>query len=286
MAVFLATGNAGSRPPSTKHPTQNLRKNTNARNSHHRHHRHRHNHHQQQQQQEQGEQQTTTTTDDLRDNALPVIEGKTSTYSCVIAKYRRCVDAHGVVLEDRKADFDAWYWFVDRMLSAINPEKTRFGRTNQERRKSSLIGTVFTVSDEAFALLLLYNYEGYWRQTEQLKRDGVTKDEMRASKTVRARYTTSHGGRSRLGWSDEGIKKYNELYDMVHSLRENDMSGQQCDVAWQREYWRRNNLHGKKRKKKKAATANTDAGSVPRVPLAHQALYDGGLSVSGGAVAL
>jgi hypothetical protein len=90
--------------------------------------------------------------------------------------------------------------------------------------------TLFTVSDEAFALLLLENSFDRWQDIYQLRKGEVTpkrgQKRREFESDVPTRYTK--GGivydktvknNDPKGWSAEGIKRYNELYATVKEDR-------------------------------------------------------------------
>eukprot|EP00536_Pseudo-nitzschia_multiseries_P017799 jgi/Psemu1/52583/gm1.52583_g len=80
---------------------------------------------------------------------------------------------------------EEFYYFVTRILSAINPGKTNF----RLRKTKDLISTIFTVTDEAFALMIIDN-------------DG-----------------------SANGWDKEGRKVFAKLCKKIQTLRENPETG-------------------------------------------------------------
>eukprot|EP00536_Pseudo-nitzschia_multiseries_P007147 jgi/Psemu1/17149/gm1.17149_g len=80
---------------------------------------------------------------------------------------------------------EEFYYFVTRILSAINPGKTNF----RLRKTKDLISTIFTVTDEAFALMIIDN-------------DG-----------------------SANGWDKQGRKVFAKLCKKIQTLRENPETG-------------------------------------------------------------
>eukprot|EP00536_Pseudo-nitzschia_multiseries_P018930 jgi/Psemu1/58071/gm1.58071_g len=80
---------------------------------------------------------------------------------------------------------EEFYYFVTRILSAINPGKTNF----RLRKTKDLISTIFTVTDEAFALMIIDN-------------DG-----------------------SANGWDKEERKVFTKLCKKIQTLRENPETG-------------------------------------------------------------
>ena len=75
----------------------------------------------------------------------------------------------------------------------------------------------FTVSDEAFAIMLLLNYEKRWSNQVRVpttKREDLNKDPLYETK-----FTSSTKGYSKCSWSEEGIALYNEWYGKIAKLR-------------------------------------------------------------------
>ena len=49
------------------------------------------------------------------------------------------------------------------ILSSVNAQYTKYGQDRMKNCRSLPLSSVFTVSDEAFALILIKNYEKRWR---------------------------------------------------------------------------------------------------------------------------
>lgn len=98
-----------------------------------------------------------------------------------------------------------FFYFVSRMLPSINPKKVNFGRDCSYKP----ISEMFSVSDEAFALLLLYNEHHVWienmRNGEQSvhSEDDGTSDTRKKKK--RKRFCDPSSGRKQ-GWEWKGKK--------------------------------------------------------------------------------
>ena len=109
-------------------------------------------------------------------------------------KYRKVDDNDNVPHE--------FIWFVSVFLSRIQPLRTKFG----EKCTEKLVSDIYTVSDEAYGLLVLYNYREVWDQQQVLKNEGRKgKDLCRKSK-----YIDSKSG-CKAAWGRSGINTYNEL---------------------------------------------------------------------------
>ena len=105
-------------------------------------------------------------------------------------------------------------YFLERIVAAISPKTTNFKR-GQTRIQ---ISKIFTVSDEAFALLFLFNEYDGWKARIQNSLDYEsydTSDSEDIKKTrMKKRFTDSKIG-SREGWSYEGRKLYLFLFKEV-----------------------------------------------------------------------
>ena len=106
-----------------------------------------------------------------------------------------------------------YYDFIHYFVSAV------IGKMDYKKRLcSSLLSTYATVSDEAFAILSLENNYDTWMD---MALTGNTK-----TSSVPCKYT--NGGKSKgtvatsqhnKGWSDEGLCRFNELFDLVEKNR-------------------------------------------------------------------
>jgi hypothetical protein len=112
----------------------------------------------------------------------------------------------------RGPDSDAFKFFCNHFLQNVIGKIE--WRTNKAVKK---ITDVATPSDEAFALLLLENSEDRWRDMH-VKRNLKTSD-------VPAKYTNA-GNKTKKGhsckfkgWNNNGIKRFNQLLDVVIANR-------------------------------------------------------------------
>ena len=80
--------------------------------------------------------------------------------------------ADGDVREDRKKQFDTFYYFTWRVNKALKEDV---------KQLPSLSNVVFTGTDEAFALIGPTNYEERWRM--KLQNPKATQKEMKADPT-------------------------------------------------------------------------------------------------------
>ena len=117
-------------------------------------------------------------------------------------QYRK-VDANNNVLQD-------FIWFVSVFLSRIQPLRTKFG----EKCTKKLVSDIYTVSDEAYGLLVLYNYKEVWDKQQELKNEGAKGKDLRC----KSKYIDSESG-SKAAWGRSGINTYNELCKYVEKRR-------------------------------------------------------------------
>ena len=122
------------------------------------------------------------------------------------------------------ADNEEFFYFVTRILSTINPTITNF----KANKKIKLISEMFTIEDEAFALILVHNEVERW--IDQLEEDSVTtsassgeKDIVDSLKTNKKFCDPKSGNRD--GWTKEGIELFNYLCGAVQKLRSDKETG-------------------------------------------------------------
>ena len=77
--------------------------------------------------------------------------------------------------------------------------------TSRKKSKTEVISKVFTVSDEACAILMIINYLEWWRKMAEEPDKRKVKEA-----AFDAQFTSSCKGTRRNTWSDEGRKTFNE----------------------------------------------------------------------------
>ena len=88
----------------------------------------------------------------------------------------------------------------------MNPLRTNFGT----RKKKQLLSKIFTISDEAFALFVLYNSMDIWKKQKELINEGVSGKEL-----VKAgRFCNGRSGK-REAWSKKGLKYIKDLFSKL-----------------------------------------------------------------------
>jgi L-rhamnose mutarotase len=119
--------------------------------------------------------------------------------------------------EDSKKAFE---YFVNRILPAVNANHTRY----HAKKKKKLLSEIFTVTDEAFGLMLLENYEERWRKQHR----EPDKKKWR-QKSMNAKYTASINGVKTNTWSTDGMNKFCEWCNQVQELREDYTTGRRVE---------------------------------------------------------
>lgn len=178
--------------------------------------------------------------------------------------YRDYLDANGNLIPERERNFNAFVYFIDRILPSVNFTVNEYGNVTKKLKRLS---SCFTVSDEAFALANVENYYLRWcrkmeaRESKKLadlrKAVGTAHDdtppisEMPAheqpSGWFDAKWTGSKEGKNCSGWKKEGIIRFNEHARHIQKLRAGVCTGEKLE-DYVRNYW---NGRIRDRKKKK-----------------------------------
>lgn len=111
----------------------------------------------------------------------------------------------------RKKTSDEFKYFVRAILTAVNGKNCDFKRLNKRRS----INDIFTVSDEAFALLMLRNEYHCWKNAYE---NGKNQNNNGKSTRGRKLFTSSKIG-SKEGMTPEGRFLYQRLVSEVEELR-------------------------------------------------------------------
>ena len=118
-------------------------------------------------------------------------------------------------------DDDQYQYFLTRILSAINPGVTNFNT----RKSRELISDIFTVSDEAFGLMMIHNEYRVWVEQKKIK-DGP---DPRRKGREKKRYCDQRSG-SKDGWTQEGMRVFSKLCKRVKELREGEETGREFEM--------------------------------------------------------
>ena len=170
--------------------------------------------------------------------------------------YRDYLDENGQLREDRRKNFEAFVYMVENFLSSVNAEQNNYRGST---RKVANLSEVFTVSDEAFALLLVDNYWEKWENV--LKKDTLEKEKKADKSLFKARYTDSEAGRNEDGYSDEGLQKYNELVKMVSEKRNEQKTGEDLE-EYLMAHWIGNTREVQKKKPRPAVIGFVDTDAL------------------------
>ena len=95
---------------------------------------------------------------------------------------------------------------------------------NQRKHKET-IGEIFSITDEAYGLLIIYNEHHVWKSQDEAKRR-KTGTEKPAQK--KKRYCDSTTG-SRQGWMTAGLDLMNDLCIEIAKLREVQETGEELE---------------------------------------------------------
>ena len=119
------------------------------------------------------------------------------------------------------ADNEDFYYFLCHILSAINPACSNF----KQRKTTDLISDIFSVTDEAFGLMVIHNEYHVWEDIRSRKA-GSSGNATELKK--RKRYCDANSGR-RDGWMKEGQLLFDKLCRRVHDLREQPETGRELE---------------------------------------------------------
>ena len=129
------------------------------------------------------------------------------------------------LLEDKFRDYgesethrQAYVYFATRILPAVNTSFNKFDKSKYKRKLSEC----FSCTDEAFALLLVINYEARWQsQHEALMKYPLESPRYRERRWKESKYTSGAQGRRGVDLR----RKYNRLCGMVKEQREREETG-------------------------------------------------------------
>jgi hypothetical protein len=110
----------------------------------------------------------------------------------------------------KRQNVDAYATFCDNVLALVIGKHVWRTRCGVE-----MISQFVSISDEAFALLLLENSWGVWKHLAEKKEEDAT--------VVKARYTMNGAGtKKNHGWTKEGLMRFFELIEEVKNDRKED----------------------------------------------------------------
>ena len=179
--------------------------------------------------------------------------------------YRDYLDANGNLIPEREKNFNAFVYFIDRILPSVNFTLNEYGNVTKKLKRLS---SCFTVSDETFALANVENYYLRWSRKMEAKESKKLADlrrrvgtahndtpsisEMPAheqpSEWFEAKWTGSKEGKNCSGWKKEGIARFNEHARHIEKLRAAVCTGEQLEEHV-KNYWNGRIQEGKKKMK-------------------------------------
>jgi hypothetical protein len=111
-------------------------------------------------------------------------------------------------------------WFAGELLECVCGKRAwgtrkKYRATISDATSNDAGAAVVTVSDEAFALLLYDAYIDKWIMRYHQDRRGEPQ-----SKRIVGKYTQTNGASTEYGgWSEEGIRRFNQLCEMIQDDR-------------------------------------------------------------------
>ena len=111
--------------------------------------------------------------------------------------------------------FDFIYYFIPPVIGKMNYKK---------KSCTNVLSTYASVSDEAFAILCFENNFETWMDmgiTNNTKTSKVPRKYTNGGKSQGKVATSQHN----KGWSDSGLKRFNELFDLVEKNRNTPFAG-------------------------------------------------------------
>ena len=122
---------------------------------------------------------------------------------------------------ETKREKEAFFWFFGEFLSCVvGKRQWSVQKQYQLISQAKMTGSsdkLVTKSDEAFALLMYENYLDKWT-TQGNEQAGQSVQS--GKKVIRGKFTVQNSGTCKYGgWSHAGMKRFNDLYDLVKEDR-------------------------------------------------------------------
>ena len=138
-------------------------------------------------------------TEDAEENRIPT----TFPGCCMVSGDK---DEHGSYLHPDYRRHDnltpEFQYFLERIMATVSPYRNKF----KERKGTHHLRKIFSVSDEAWGLVMLFNELHRWES-----------DAKNIPKVVK-KFCDGKNGRKQ-GWANAGIKLYNKLCKDIHKRR-------------------------------------------------------------------
>ena len=111
-----------------------------------------------------------------------------------------------VINPEYRSDNTEFHYYINRIMAAINPTYRKFS----QRKCRDLISEIYSITDEAFGLLVIYNEHQVWMDQEEMKMNGDK------GKMIKKRKRFCSGNsRSKQGWPDTGLDLFNSLFHPI-----------------------------------------------------------------------
>ena len=110
---------------------------------------------------------------------------------------------------------EEFQYFMARIMPALAPSRNKYKKNKGTKKLSE----IYTVSDEAFGLLVLHNELHCWDEASKKGTDEETPSTLKSKK----RFCDSGSGRKQ-GWSADGRMLYEHLCWGVHNRRKDPTS--------------------------------------------------------------
>ena len=141
----------------------------------------------------------------------------------------------GEVIEIRRGAYECYKWFVKNILFCVNFELTdQLSKQVSEVGYLDFISKAYSASDEAFAILVVLNYEHRWRN--QVLEPTKSRKLLATDPLYACKWTSSQKGYCKLPWESAGIDKYNELLGKIVKLRGTPRSGIDLEAMIKKEF--------------------------------------------------
>jgi len=133
----------------------------------------------------------------------------------------------------RQGSNEVFFWFAGNLLESVTGINNAWGAEKYfiESMTTATDGkgnSWVTVSDEAFALLLYENYVEKWKTRYN---NGWS---VRGAKRMMGKYSSSSSGnQTQSGWSPSGLKRFNELVELVIRDRKSDGAAEKEKLLYQ-----------------------------------------------------
>ena len=118
----------------------------------------------------------------------------------------------------KKWNDNVFFYFVTRILSGVNASITCF----DSNKTDLLLSDIFSVSDEAYAIITIINEFHAWKEYGEKGKDERNPDKMKR------RYVIPNSGRKH-SWSKEGMNDFKILCTNIEQMRKDETTGKQLE---------------------------------------------------------